>query len=59
MTKNIDWGSLGFQYQPTDCSVSAIYKMANGVNLKLLLTTQFTSQSAHAFCSMRRLFLKD
>ena len=26
MTKNIDWGSLGFQYQPTDCSVSAIYK---------------------------------
>ena len=26
MTKNIDWGSLGFVYQPTDCSVTALYK---------------------------------
>ena len=24
--KNIDWGSLGFVYQPTDYSVSAMYK---------------------------------
>ncbi len=26
MTKDIDWGSLGFTYQPTDYSVSAFYK---------------------------------
>ena len=40
MTKNIDWGSLSFTYQPTDYRVTATYK--DGKWSELELTTDAT-----------------
>ena len=36
MTKNIDWGSLSFKYQPTDYRVTASYKDGKWSELELI-----------------------
>ena len=49
--KNIDWGSLGFVYQPTDYSVSAMYK--DGKWGELELTADHTCHMSECACVLQ------
>ena len=51
MTKNIDWGSLGFVYQPTDYSVTAMHK--DGKWGELELTADHTVQMSECACVLQ------
>ena len=51
MTKNIDWGSLSFKYQPTDYRVTASYE--DGKWSELELTTDPTVHISECACVLQ------
>ena len=51
MTKNIDWGSLSFKYQPTDYRVTATYK--DGKWSELELTTDPVVHISECACVLQ------